>query len=137
VSVARAHIEASRGAGLIAFDTETRVTATDLRVVGTLPFDCEATGCPGAGFGVATRGATLDVERFVLEGNALAGAQVSRAGSLTLRDGVIADHPIGVNVQDAPFDEGAILDAVELRDNERNLDAQMLPIPEPVMPPRS
>ncbi len=135
VTLARGELEENRGAGLIAFDEGTRIDVTDLRVARTSPFDCAATGCPGAGFGIATRAARISVGRFILEDDALAGVQVARGGVVTLSDGAITGHPIGINVQDAPFEEGAVLDAVSLEGNDRNIDAQSLPLPEPATPP--
>jgi len=84
----------------------------------------------GAAMGVvAVLGAIGDVERFVIHRNAVAGLQMASGGNLNIRDGVVAEHPIGVNVQDATADPANLTDRVVYRDNERNLDSSGLPVP--------
>jgi len=53
-------------------------------------------------------------------------------GTLDLQDGVVSDNPIGANVQTEDFDIGRLQDRVAYRDNDRNLDAAALPVPEPL-----
>ncbi len=44
----------------------------------------------------------------------------------------MSDNPIGANVQTEDFDIGRLQDRVAYRDNDRNLDAAALPVPEPL-----
>ncbi len=101
---------------------------SDLRVE-----DIASSNTSGAGMGVVVvvgDAGNTTIERFLVRRGAVAGVQIADGGDLTLRDGVIADNPIGVNVQDAPPDQSALSDGVVYRDNGQNLDATSLPVPE-------
>jgi len=107
-------------------------TLTDLLVEGVAPQLCAETTCAdnpsGIGLGTYTDG-TADVTRFHVAAGALAGVQVA-GGQLDLHDGEIRGHPIGANIQDEGFDVTRVSDTVRYVDNETNLDAMSLPVPE-------
>lgn len=86
------------------------------------------------GFGVAVWDATASIDRFRFDANALAGAQVARGSTMAHSHGPIARHPIALHVQQADFSPDRDLVDVRLVDNQRNYDADVLPVPEPSAP---
>ncbi len=93
--------------------------------------DTAASDLSGAGMGVvAVTPSLVEIDDFVIQRNALAGVQIADGGEVFLRNGLIADNPVGVNIQDAPPNEAALTDGVIYRDNGINLDAAELPVPE-------
>ncbi len=112
----------------------TTVELVDVEVRDTAERACATSSCSGAGIGVglgAYSNAQLDARDFVVDGNALAGIQLAGGGTMDLHSGVVSSNPIGANIQTAGFDQARINDEVLYRDNQRNLDASGLPIPEP------
>jgi hypothetical protein len=75
----------------------------------------------------------IDAERFVIERSALAGVQIVEGGELDLRDGTIAENPVGVNVQVEGYDLSRVMSRVVFRDNGVNLDTNELPVPSPMV----
>ena len=123
-----------REIALIAASAGTMLSLTDLLVEDTLPRACIETTCAGfgAGIGIGTYAAArVDVARFVIRDGALAGAQVARDGELDLHDGEVSGNPVGANVQVPGYDISRLSDRVLYRDNDRNLDATELPVPDP------
>jgi hypothetical protein len=98
----------------------------DLRVE-----DISASEANGAGMGVVSvLDAMGEIDGFVIQRNAVAGVQIATGGDLVIRNGVIAENPVGVNVQDATPNQDALSEGVIYRDNGRNLDSSGLPVPE-------
>jgi hypothetical protein len=121
--------------GVAAALDETRARLRHLRVTGTRPADCEWADddrCDRTKLGsgvLAAFGSSLAVERFRIEGNALAGAHAVDA-TLRLRAGVVQGHPIGLHVSgDHPALDELAEDVVFI-ENTRNLDAERLPLPD-------
>jgi hypothetical protein len=132
----RVAIRRAREVGLLAIEEGSRATLADVRVEDTLQRDCAATTCPDVGFGdgvVAALGASISLVRFVIARNARVG--VLSAGEVRLRRGRIAGHPIGANVRPGGTDPAAWTEDVRFEDNERDVDAALLPIPDAAQPP--
>jgi hypothetical protein len=108
----------------------------DVRVEDTLALECEL-GCdpPPGGVGLVAleMNGRIDAERFVIERSALAGVQIVEGGELDLRDGTIAENPVGVNVQVEGYDLSRVMSRVVFRDNGVNLDTNELPVPSPMV----
>jgi len=84
----------------------------------------------GAAMGlVAVEMGQVDIERFLIEDNALAGIQIATGGRIRARVGVVSGSPIGVNVQTPGIDPNDLSDRVLYIDNDQNLDASELPVP--------
>jgi hypothetical protein len=126
VDVARAHELA------IAVMVGGALEASDLRITETLPRACAADACAGEPGGVGLgvyHGSTASLERFDIGHSALAAVQITE-GELDLRDGVIHDNPIGLNVQIADYDLSRLSSGVRFERNGTNLDSQDLPVPD-------
>jgi hypothetical protein len=116
----------SQGAG-------SRVVARNVEIENTLPNACSEAGtCDGgAGFGASADGGSIELSDFSIRSNALAGVQITDGGSADLARGVIANNPIGVNVQDDPdYDFGRLTQDVRFVDNDRNIDSSVVPLPD-------
>lgn len=131
LELTRAHIDSNRDTGLLVTGSGTGVTVDHLAVHHTQAAACGASTCPnmGGGYGVSVTEGTLTVRDFVLDASMLCGVQVGANGSLAMERGTIANHPIGLNLQNPDVVlENALID-VELIGNERNVDATTLPVP--------
>jgi hypothetical protein len=62
------------------------------------------------------------------------GVQVADGGALDLVRGVVRGHPIGANVQVPDYDFDRLTTEVAYVDNDRNIDATLLPLPSPDLP---
>lgn len=133
---ARLRVERTREAAIGALEAGSRVELEDLVVRDTGERACATTTCAGRGAGIGLgvwEGSAWRLTRFDVQGSALCGLQIAAGvASVALDDGLVAGHPIGVNVQapDLPFD--AVFGRVRFSGNERNVDAALLPIPEPL-----
>jgi hypothetical protein len=109
---------------------------TELTVRGTQRGSCSAEPCASTqpvGL-LSFKGGALRASRFFVSDNIGYGAVVSEA-DLDLHDGEIANHVIGVNVSDANFDLGRVSSGVVFTNNERKLDAVVVPLPQlPALP---
>lgn len=131
---ARVSLVRTRNVAAYAHGPGTRIDVADLEVRDTIERGCVATTCAEAGAGIglgAYAGGHLRAERFLVTGSVFLGVQIALAGEMDLIDGAVTDNPIGANVQSVGFDLDRILDRVDFVDNERDLDADNLPIPEP------
>ena len=135
VDIERARFDDNREVALLVTSAAV-VTAIDLVIDRTQPAECAATGCPTSAMGAAVGvygGGLFDAERFLFSHSALMGLQIV-GGEVDLRNGAIRGGVIGINVQDADYDYSRITDGVTLEDNERNIDSNVLPIPDTEVP---
>lgn len=124
----------NRDWSVIAFGEGSSIRLVDAVVEGTRARAC-VPECDPAGTGVgAYSGANVSLERFDLANHALCGAQLSTGGTVDLRAGVVRGNLCGVNVQTVGFDLTRLMDGVRYVDNEVNLDARELPVPDPAVP---
>ncbi len=84
------------------------------------------------GHGIAAIGGHVEVSDFLVRQSETCGVMVARDGTLNLTHGEIRDSTIGACVQVPDFDLDHLTRDVTYRDNEANLEATTLPIPEPV-----
>jgi hypothetical protein len=128
----RIEISNSSEVGIFLYDVGSTATLRSLQISGTQARDCPDGSCPaGAGIGlVVLDDAMLSASDFLLARNALAGLQLANA-TVTWTDGVVRDHPIGVNIQLVSVDPNALTENVIYLDNGQNLDATDLPVPAP------
>jgi hypothetical protein len=110
----------------------TRVQLTHLLIEDTRERTCTACATAGVGLGAYVDGA-IDLERFLIRDNALAGVQVANDGQIDLRDGEVASNPVGVNIQVPDYDVERLIDRVQFRNNGTNLDSSELPVPDPTV----
>lgn len=132
VTLERVLLARNRGAGLLAGLAGTTVVLRDLTVRDTRERACAGDACAGFGAGIGVtslEGASIDLERFRVEGGALCGLQVASGASLDAREGHVVGHPIGVNVQVPGYDIARLTTRV-VYDNAVNLDATELVLPE-------
>ncbi len=136
LTLARAMLSGNRSDGVFVWGPGAELIATDLLVSGTRYASCEDTDptCVSGGFGLAAWNGAATVTRFAVEDNALAGVEVARGSAVTLTDGTISRHPIALHIQEADFSLDRDLHTVRLVDNQRNVDSDVLPIPEPSAP---
>ena len=127
----RVLVEGNQWVGIAAVAEGASASLTDVVVRRTELPECDEGGCDNTvGVGMLARdGASLALERFVSEGNATVGLQIAIGGSLDARHGVVRDQPIGVNVQVAGYDLSRLTEDVVF-DNDVNLDARELPVPD-------
>jgi hypothetical protein len=131
--VSNARIARSHGAGVVVSDAATTATFSALEVEDVDPQGCVADGCSGGGSGLCVLSdAAADVTHFRISGGALCGVQIAQGGVLDLHDGEVSHNLVGANVQTAGFDVTRLEDDVAYVDNERTLDATVLPLPEPL-----
>jgi hypothetical protein len=119
--------------GIHARGGDVRLQHVTVERTGEAP--CAGSSCRASGFGLtAVGGATVHVRTFRVARNALAGVLWERGSMLQLRDGRLSGHPIGVHsgVKGSEYRDSLI--DVTFHDNEQNVDATMLPVPEPVAP---
>ena len=131
----RVWVDGSRSSGITALGAGSMVRLVDARVSDTRERECAATTCPELGFGdgvLSSLDATIDFERFVVEGSARAGVHVAN-GLMDLRQGSIVGNAIGAAIQTPGFDVARISDGVIFADNGRNVDMTSLPLPEPTV----
>lgn len=125
VSVTRAH-----GGGVVVLGGA--FGATDLAISATEGSACTDSDCAAAASGVGLlvhEEGRASAERFVFEDSALAGAQLA-TGELDLSHGVVRGHVIGAAISGSTFDLGRIQNQVIYVDNDVNLDARTLPLPD-------
>jgi hypothetical protein len=138
VTVVRVVAEDSREVGVLAFGGG-RIDLVDAVVRRTRARACAEPGgtCEraGAGIGVSsTNDARVSLERFEVSDNDLTGLQIVGGASMTARDGIVSRNPVGANVQVPGYDLSTITEDVDYVDNDQNLDASSLPIPDPITP---
>lgn len=129
----RVSVRDSREVGLLAAGAGARLELADVRVDSTDERGCATTTCEGFGAGIgagAYQSGTIDLSRFVISGGALVGAQLATGGAVFLRDGVVRDNPVGVNVQVDGYDLTRLTERVLYVDNGVNLDSASIPIPD-------
>ncbi len=129
VSIDRLEVSRCDGFGAGAYDAT--MTLRDVLVHATRD-ECPDEECATrrAGFGVGAYGnATVELERFVIDGSALCGANLADRASLRLRRGRVVMNPIGVCASSMLVPEELAEDVVFT--NEQNLVATQLPVPTP------
>lgn len=141
VTADRLLVEGSREVGIGLFEATTSFTAHNLIVQETTTSDCFPEDCAfGGGIGVGTYGgARMTLDTFLIRGSALAAVQVGYggdgtaefdlAGTAMLRNGIIENNPVGINLQDPDADLQALFGDTVFIANGRNLDATALPLP--------
>jgi len=129
----RVLVERNREVGVAATDSGA-ITLEDVVVTNTVSNVCETGPCADAphGHGIAAIGGNIDLSRFEVGDSELCGAMVTPGGALNLADGEIRNAAIGACVQIDGFDFASLMQGVTYRDNGTNLEATMLPVPDPV-----
>jgi len=86
------------------------------------------------GFNVAVEsGGMMEMTNFISTRADLVGVLISGEGSeMDLHDGEVSFNAIGANVQVQGYDLDRLQDNVVYKDNGRNLDGAILPLPEPI-----
>jgi hypothetical protein len=131
-SVERALFSENQEVAVVAAGASTRLALADTVVAATRARPCAAP-CNGLGVGVGSYlSAILTAERFRVRGSPLAGIQIAVDGEIDLVDGEVIENVIGANVQVPDYDYTRLTEGVSYRDNETNLDATTLPVPEPM-----
>jgi len=108
--------------------------ASDIVIREVAAQDCADSSCsayPG-GHGIGAYGARVVVNRFVIEEVDLCGLHVAAEGEFLLDDGVVRGAVIGACVQSDAQDIGDLGRSVDFVDNGTNLEATMLPVPDPL-----
>ncbi len=124
-------VDNARDVGVLVFDGAA-ATLSDTVVRGTRKQACVDvdTACDGGGAGISSiADAEVDITRFAVVDNALAGLQVARGAALRASSGTLRENPIGLNVQSAVFDLEADVQDVVLADNLRDVATDELPLP--------
>lgn len=137
LTLSRVRLQRNREVTLAAFEAGTRIVASDVVIADSLERDCRMDVCAGyaAGIGAgAYLGATMRLERFLVDRSALVGVQLE-GPSVELQTGAIAHNPIGINVLGEGVDIEPLLNDVSMIANERNIDAMMLPLPDVTVGP--
>ena len=106
----------------------------DASFLDTRATPCTDAVCDPGGVGVsADNAATVQLTRFLISRNVLAGAQVARGATMVLRNGEVSENEIGVNIAVEGFDPVNVTEQVLFRDNGRNLDSAALPLTVPTI----
>ena len=131
--LSRVHIENVRETAVAAIRGAT-LTINDLVIRGVSPQGCQDTACaafPG-GHGLGAYDSQITVDRFLIEAADLCGIHVADDGQLFLEEGVVRGAAIGACVQSDTQDLADLSRSVDYLDNGTNLEATMLPVPEPL-----
>ncbi len=124
-SCTRCEVLRSTEAGVMLLGPSGSLSLTDVRVEATA-----ANALNGAGMGIVVLDSGgLDMERFITSNHEVAGLQLVSPGAVSIRDGLIADNPVGVNSQLGTIDPADLSDRVVYRDNGINFDGTSLPVP--------
>ena len=130
---ARIRIEQTHGAGLFVHGDGTRFQLEGLEVSQTDVRECAGTTCAETPLGIgvgAYAGAVVELTESSITTSAMVGLQVADPGTVVTFRGVVADNPIGANVQVPDYDLSQIQTAVEYRNNDADLSLEMLPVAE-------
>ncbi len=125
-------IERMLDIGVFAGGPGTIVTLVDVQIDGVAGRLCATSTCLDTpfGFGVgAYEGAIVSATGFSIRNASLCGVQVAVDGELDLSDGEISGCTIGACVQVDGYDFMRLSTGIAYRDNERNLETTMLPVP--------
>jgi hypothetical protein len=133
VSAERIVLADNRNASVISVHPESTVSLLDAVIQRTLPESCPPEGCPeyhlsGTG-ALAIMGASLTMERFLVEESSFCGLQIAEGGQMDASHGTVRHNVIGACNSDASFDIARLQDDVTYLENESNLDTTMLPVP--------
>ncbi len=133
VTGTRIDIEDTHDLGL-ALLAATDSTFTDLRVVTTRQAACVASGCTllQGGHGVGVYRSTTRIDRLRIDIAEVCGVHVASDGDAVLQTGVVSGSAIGACVQSDDQVVAELQRDVAYVDNDLNLEATMLPVPEPV-----
>ena len=132
----RVRVLDNRETGLFAGGGAT-VSIRDCRIERTAEQACAETTCSDfrAGVGVVTLdGARTELHDFIIADNALAGIFIAAGGTVSMVDGEVARHPIGIHVGSETLDFETAFMGVAFVDNDRNVDATELPVPDTTPP---
>ena len=139
-SVTQAHrvlVERSHEIGVAAFEGAI-AALEDVIASDTRSRACAETTCPesAAGHGVGSYGSDTSVHltRFAVRRSALCGVHLADGGALDLEDGEVSGQPIGLCLQVDGYDADRLTNRVLFIDNDVNLQATTLPVPEPAAP---
>lgn len=128
LDVERARVERITGVGVGAIAGAT-LRVTELHVGLITDRDCGGgVRCDGYGAGSGLASA-LEINRFRIVDNAVAGVILGPISDLDLDTGFIGNNPVGVNIQDPEFDPGRVEVDVVYAGNRIDLDYSDLPIP--------
>jgi len=124
-----------------AFDADTDLS--EVRVSRVRRASCQLTTCPGQifGHGVVAVAGSMRLTNFEIDDAEVCGVFLARSTggalgaepSVDLATGLITRSAIGACVQVAGYDVDRLMTGVVYRDNELNLDATMLPVPDPAV----
>jgi hypothetical protein len=131
VTGTRLLVERNRAVGV--FSGGADVSVEHVVVRDTLARDCATTTCAAEPFGMAAGSyvdATLGLRSFALRGAPLCGVQLALGGDVDLSEGVVEGFAIGACVQRPDYDLDRLTLGVAYRDNDANLQATDLPVPE-------
>ena len=126
-------LERNHELSLFSVDAGSLAHLTDVVVRDSLAQECAPSCAGGAafGYGVAARnGGRVELDGFVVTRGFLLGLQVGPGSSITGQRGEVSENVIGINVQEAGFDPTTALPDVVFRDNERNFDGELVPLPD-------
>lgn len=122
--------------GVLVRDEGAELHATGLRVADTRGVPCEG-DCATAGNGVGTYfGGHAGIRDFLVTRSLLVGVQVAHGGTMDLSQGEVSHCRVGANVETDGFDVTRLTDQVTYRDNDVNLQSNVLPVPDPGLPTR-
>jgi hypothetical protein len=133
LTLERALVSRNREVGILSMHAGSTATLSDTTVLETMHRDCLATGtCEEASVGlVAVHGGSLGASRFLVADGAFVGVQVAVEGQMDLVDGTIRGHVVGAAIDAESYDFMRLSNRVAYSDNEVNLDARVLPVPDP------
>ncbi|MBL8952594.1 MAG: hypothetical protein JNK82_17575 [Myxococcaceae bacterium] len=127
----RVHIAGTGDTAVLAEGAGTSIELTEASIVGTT---LECRGNPDCAnrvpVGVSAQvGAAVKLSRFLVAWNGGIGVQVADTAQLDLSDGEVSFHQLGANVLPADYDVERLNQNVVYRFHERNLAAQVVPLP--------
>lgn len=131
--LSRVRLEDVRQSAVVAIRGGT-FNITDLVVREVASQACRESTCsayPG-GHGLGAYGSEITVSRFLIDGVDLCGVHVADGGEFFLEDGMVRGAAIGACVQSDAQDIDGLSRSVEYVDNGSNLEATMLPVPDPI-----
>jgi hypothetical protein len=138
VEVVRGAFTGNREVGILTMGAATTLVGSHVSVSNTQERDCAVDTCAGfgAGTGVISCGAAhVELETFEIWSNVMCGLQLAtcemgEGGTADLSLGFVSSNVVGVNVQTEGFDVERLMDRVLYFDNDRDLDMDLLPVPD-------
>jgi hypothetical protein len=132
-TLSRSRIERSRGSGVLS-TSGSSVMLENVVIESVAPWACADATCADTpfGYGLSAIDGTIVARGLEVRGASLCGLFLANGASMDVSMGEVSGSPIGACVQVDGYDLGRLSTDVTYVDNDVNLDATSLPVPQPI-----